>query len=91
MNYHCLLYTSIRNGVDLSVYKGANNLEKIKLRKEFSLPEDKKIVIYGGVFNELKKDVYKRQIRYRLCRGKYNSQPADVSASFTGYFVCLQI
>lgn len=44
----------IRNGVDLSVYKGANDLEKIKLRKEFSLPEDKKIVIYGGVFNERK-------------------------------------
>lgn len=44
----------IRNGVDLTLYNKINDLDKMKLREEFLLPKEKKIMVYGGVFNERK-------------------------------------
>lgn len=44
----------IRNGVDIKKFTVANNTEKKQLRVKLELPLEKKIVIYGAVFNERK-------------------------------------
>ena len=44
----------IRNGVDLTLYNKTDKNDKIKLREEFALPQEKKIIVYGGVFNDRK-------------------------------------
>lgn len=44
----------IRNGVDVSKFSAPLPEEKTKLKKQFGLPLDKPIIVYGGVFNDRK-------------------------------------
>lgn len=43
----------IRNGVDIQKYYPAND-SKLELRRELKLPLDKKIIVYGALFNDRK-------------------------------------
>lgn len=44
----------IRNGIDVKHFYAVTDDEKASIRKQLGLPINKKIIVYGGVFNERK-------------------------------------
>lgn len=49
-----ILLPFIQNGVDISKYHSCEEQEKIKNREKLDLPLDKKILVYGALFNDRK-------------------------------------